>query len=300
MVVPGLQGRWEWMKPALVELPRSCRTISYSLCGDIGSGETAGPRAGVRQLPPPARCGARPVGPGDGRAVRRVVWRLRRAALCGDTAGTGHVARARVGAGARAGQPNAAASALAGASVDVGAGVRRHAPMRVWPEVRAAFPTWSSRLGFFVRQGLRAASAPMIPSLMAGAHQPGTADGLRRDCARIKAPTLVLTGEDPLDRVVPVASTRSFCTLIHGAESRRPRTHRPPRHADAAVEIRGSRRKVRSCPQSLIFADPPGGSKRCSTHPNPRLSARPSCSRIRTRSTAGRCTRKWCIRARRR
>jgi hypothetical protein len=28
-----------------------------------------------------------------------------------------------------------------------------------------------------------------------------------------------LTGEEPLDRVVPVSSTLSFCSLIHGAES---------------------------------------------------------------------------------
>ena len=38
IVVPGVQGRWEWMQPALIALSRSCRTISYSLCGDIGSG----------------------------------------------------------------------------------------------------------------------------------------------------------------------------------------------------------------------------------------------------------------------
>ena len=31
VVVQGLHGRWEWMKPALVELAGRCRTISYSL-----------------------------------------------------------------------------------------------------------------------------------------------------------------------------------------------------------------------------------------------------------------------------
>jgi pimeloyl-ACP methyl ester carboxylesterase len=38
------------------------------------------------------------------------------------------------------------------------------------------------------------------------------------DCARIHVPTLVLTGEDPLDSVVPVSSTRSFCHLIPNAK----------------------------------------------------------------------------------
>ena len=37
VMIPGVQGRWEWMTPALVELAKSCRTISYSLAGDIGS-----------------------------------------------------------------------------------------------------------------------------------------------------------------------------------------------------------------------------------------------------------------------
>ena len=37
IVVPGIQGRWEWLRPALDALSRTCRTISYSLCGDFGA-----------------------------------------------------------------------------------------------------------------------------------------------------------------------------------------------------------------------------------------------------------------------
>ena len=54
LVIPGVQGRWEWMRPALDALSRSCRTLSYSLCGDLGSGTAHGPALGfdvfVRQL----------------------------------------------------------------------------------------------------------------------------------------------------------------------------------------------------------------------------------------------------------
>ncbi len=54
VVVQGLHGRWEWMKPALIELAGRCRTISYSLSGDIGSGERPDPDQGfdnyLRQL----------------------------------------------------------------------------------------------------------------------------------------------------------------------------------------------------------------------------------------------------------
>ena len=33
IVIPGVQGRWEWMEPALRELQRTCRVISYTLRG---------------------------------------------------------------------------------------------------------------------------------------------------------------------------------------------------------------------------------------------------------------------------
>jgi 3-oxoadipate enol-lactonase len=45
------------------------------------------------------------------------------------------------------------------------------------------------------------------------------------DCRRISVPTLVVTGEEGLDRVVPVQSTRVYASLIPGAEYRKmPRT----------------------------------------------------------------------------
>ena len=40
---------------------------------------------------------------------------------------------------------------------------------------------------------------------------------LFEDCARIVAPTLVVTGEPGLDRVVPVDSTLAYVQLISGA-----------------------------------------------------------------------------------
>jgi pimeloyl-ACP methyl ester carboxylesterase len=91
-------------------------------------------------------------------------------------------------------------------------------PLRIWPEVQAALPTWTERIGFFVKQGVRVATAPAIPSLMAERIQQSQLLDFNPDCARIRVPTLVVTGEDTLDRVVPVSSTRTFCSLIAGAE----------------------------------------------------------------------------------
>jgi pimeloyl-ACP methyl ester carboxylesterase len=217
VVVQGLHGRWEWMKPALGELARRCRTISYSLSGDIGSGERPDPEQGfdsyLRQL--------------DEVLDRAGVTRV---ALCGISFG-GFVALryaatrpdrvtslVLASAPAPGWKPNAQQVRWLSRPWMSAPAFVATSPMRVWPEVRAAFPSWSGRVGFFARQALRSASAPMIPSLMA--ERIGLAQQLdfAPDCARIRVPTLVLTGEEPLDRVVPVSNTQSFGALIPGAE----------------------------------------------------------------------------------
>jgi pimeloyl-ACP methyl ester carboxylesterase len=38
IVVPGIQGRWEWMAPAIDALSASCRVITFSLCDEPSSG----------------------------------------------------------------------------------------------------------------------------------------------------------------------------------------------------------------------------------------------------------------------
>ena len=56
-----------------------------------------------------------------------------------------------------------------------------------------------------------------MPSLMAARIRDAREIDVIADCARIVSPTLVITGEEALDRVVPVATTRRYATLIHGA-----------------------------------------------------------------------------------
>jgi pimeloyl-ACP methyl ester carboxylesterase len=217
IVVQGVHGRWEWMKPALVELARYCRTISYSLCGDLGATERRDPEGGFDSYL---------------RQLDAVIQRtgLTRVALCGVSYG-GFVALRYA-----ATRPDRVSSLVLASAPAPGwkpnpqqtRWIARPwistpmfvatAPMRVWPEVRAAFPTWPGRLGFFLRQGVRTVAAPMIPSLMAERIRLAQQADFGPDCARIRVPTLVLTGDELLDGVVPVASTRSFCALIPGAE----------------------------------------------------------------------------------
>lgn len=216
VVIPGLQGRWEWMEPALRKLATRCRVISYSLSGDLGSGRAADPSLGfegyIRQLDEVL----------DAAGVDR-------AAICGISFG-GFIALryaacrpARVEALILASAPAPGwrpspqqARWIARPWLSAPAFVAS-SPLRLWPEVRAARPTWPSRLGFFARQGLRAARSPMIPGLMARRIREVQELDFEKDCARIRVPTLVVSGEEDLDRVVPVRYTRSYARMIRGA-----------------------------------------------------------------------------------
>ncbi len=219
VVVPGLHGRWEWSTPALRQLATRCRTISYSLCGDIGSRRPFDRALGfenyVRQLDAVL----------DDAGIERT-------ALCGVSFG-GFVALryaaerpdrvsalVLVSAPGPGFQPNAQQSRWLSRPWMSAPAFVATSPARVWPEIRTAIPGWGGRLDFLVRQVARCAAAPMVPSLMASRMRGVSAIDFQADCRRVVAATLVVTGEEGLDRVVPVASTRAYASLIAEAEYR--------------------------------------------------------------------------------
>jgi pimeloyl-ACP methyl ester carboxylesterase len=91
------------------------------------------------------------------------------------------------------------------------------APARLWAEVRTAMPSWGARLRFAVTHGARVLGAPMVPSLAAARIAYQQAADFSGDGARVQAPTLVITGEDALDTVVPPDVTRWYLAMIPGA-----------------------------------------------------------------------------------
>jgi Predicted hydrolases or acyltransferases (alpha/beta hydrolase superfamily) len=217
IVIPGVQGRWEWMMPAVRELQKHCRTVTYTLCGDLGSGVEYDPRLGfenyIRQL--------------DSVFERTG---LEKAALCGVSYG-GFIALRYA-----AMRPERVSSLILASSPAPGwtpsERQRRYvsrpwrsapefvagAPMRLWPEIHAAHDTWTERAMFIVRHAVRVIAAPMIPAVMAARVTLQQQIDFGPNCAKVTAPTLVITGEDGLDRVVPVDVTRRYETLIPGAE----------------------------------------------------------------------------------
>jgi pimeloyl-ACP methyl ester carboxylesterase len=94
------------------------------------------------------------------------------------------------------------------------------APLRVQAELRAALPDVRSRLAFTRRQLRVMARAPMSPRLMAARVADALRQDFRTDGPRVRAPTLVLTGEPALDRIVPVASSREYLEAIAGSRHR--------------------------------------------------------------------------------
>jgi pimeloyl-ACP methyl ester carboxylesterase len=90
-------------------------------------------------------------------------------------------------------------------------------PWRLRREMAAAFPKMPARLQFAGLQLRTLFAAPLSLARMAGrARMVATCDAVAA-CARITAPTLVVTGEPALDHVVSVDGSIGYLSLIRGA-----------------------------------------------------------------------------------
>jgi len=213
LIIPGLQGRWEWMRPVLTRLSRHYRVISYSLCGDIGAGMKMDPALGFDVF---------------ARQVDDVLERagVERAAILGISYGGAIAVRYaalhpdRVTALILANTPGP------GWSPDRRQARYMASPWLTFPEfcvtatrrlgreLRRGLPDWPSRVGFTLGQLVNVVTAPAVPGLMARRARMLQETELASDCARITAPTLVITGGEDLDLVVPVSSSKEYLRLI--------------------------------------------------------------------------------------
>ena len=216
VVVQALQGRWEWTAPLVGELAHTARTITYSLCGELGSGRPASGHAGIDEyvaqlrdvmdeagLGSAALCGISFGGVVATRFAATFPERVTRLVIVSSPGPGWHASTAQAGYVAR---PWLSLPAFA-------AGALR----RTTPEILSALDTWSARAVFAVRYGLISMRYPSMPHRMAERVRLIEGLNLAEDCARVTAPTLVVTGEPALDRVVPVESTRRYAELIPNA-----------------------------------------------------------------------------------
>lgn len=213
VLIPGIQGRWEWLTPTIEALAQRHRVLSFSL--DEWLNSTHGQNAFDAWI--------------DG--IDRMLDRAgeRQAALIGDSFGGLVAARyaahrpQRVRALVLVSTPSPRMK-LDGVGTAYLSYPRLMVPVfairgcsRLGPELFRARPTWPLRLRLAAEYARRVVSAPLSPSQMSSWVRAWQDTDIEADCTRVTAPTLVVTGEPGLDRVVPVESTREYLRLIPGA-----------------------------------------------------------------------------------
>jgi pimeloyl-ACP methyl ester carboxylesterase len=207
VVVPGVQGRWEWMMPVLRALAARCRVISFSLGAAktfdelVAQVESTLDTRGVRRA---AICG---VSFGGLIATKFAATRPER------TAGL-----VVVSTPSPSWKPSADQARYLESPWRSTPAFLLSSPGRMWPEIAAAIDDWPSRLRFCAEHTGRILAAPIVPAEMAWRMKLNPGAGLQADCACVRARALVVSGEPGLDRIVPVESTREFVTLFRGAE----------------------------------------------------------------------------------
>jgi pimeloyl-ACP methyl ester carboxylesterase len=205
VLIPGVQGRWQWMAPTVDALARHFTVITFSLCPD--------PRRAVEQI--------------DEELDRAGV---ERAVICGVSLGgmigLHYAARRpeRVSALVLASTPGprwtldrvqafCAKYGAVTAPVFVAAAI-----VRMFPEVARARGGWLRSLPFIAPHLWRVATHPASPRRMRQRVRWWLAIDRGADARQVTAPTLVVTGERDLDRVVPVDGSREYGALIAGAQ----------------------------------------------------------------------------------
>ena len=216
VLVPGVQGRWEYLAATVDALSRSHRVITFSLCGEPDWPFQGAPKAGLDRFADQIDAVL------DDRGLRAAV-------ICGISFG-GLVALRFA-----ASRPDRTMALILASTPGPGwhlkASHRRYVrfpwacaplfltgmPGRLRAEIAAAIPDAAARRRFIrglLRTFLR---APVSPARMAARAR--LIDGVDNAaaCASISAPTLVMTGEAVLDHVVPSGGTSQYGPLISGS-----------------------------------------------------------------------------------
>jgi 3-oxoadipate enol-lactonase len=211
VVIPGVQGRWEWMKPAVDALAARCRVVTFSLADEPTCGgffdEATGFDCYVEQ-------------------VREALDQtgLDRAAIGGVSYG-GLIAVAfaarypqrvsslvLVSAPPPSWRPDARVNFYLRAPRLL-TPVFMFASLRMYREIAAAHPGRLASLRESARHGANVLTHMFHPSRMARrVHllERANFEGVRR----VNVPTLVVTGDPHLDRVVSVRSTHEYLSLF--------------------------------------------------------------------------------------
>ena len=220
VLIPGLQGRWEYLRPAVDALSAFFRVLTFSLDDTT---------YGADGVPPGTTLGLDRYA--DQVAAVMTEARVDRATICGVSFGGLIAVRfaalypTRCDALILASTPRPALRLRRRHQIYVrapwifGPVFLAESPWRLRPEIRAAIPDARARRQFSGRTLRTLFSAPLSLSRMAARAQMISTEDVGPDCARITAPTLVVTGERHLDHVVPVDGSSEYLRLIPNARA---------------------------------------------------------------------------------
>ncbi len=216
VLIPGLQGRWEWMRPAVDALARSMRVITFSLCDERTSPFPCDPDKGFENYVEQVELAM------DRAGVRRaIIAGVSYGGLIATEFAARHpdrVAGLVLASALHASwQPDALQQRYLDAPTLMSPLFVMTAPARMRPEMIAALPSIAERLRFTATHGARVVTAPTSPARMARRIAWARAHRFA-DPRGITAPALVITGEASLDKVVPVDVTTRYLNDLKSAQ----------------------------------------------------------------------------------
>jgi pimeloyl-ACP methyl ester carboxylesterase len=208
ILVPGIQGRWEWMTPAVDALARVCRVITFSLCDEPSSGFSVDRSCGIENY-------LRQLDEVFERADvdRAVLIGLSFAGPIATEYAVRHPERVEglllVSALPTDWMPDTRARFYMRAPVLLSPLFFIEAPFRSAREVRAALPRLRDRLVFGLDQARRVLTCPLSPTRMTTRLR-WLSEFAFSDPAQFRKPVMLITGEPALDRVVRPELTRRY------------------------------------------------------------------------------------------
>ncbi len=209
VLVPGIQGRWEWMGPAVDALSKTHTVMTFSL------GDVEGPGLFDRWADKidallgrigQSRAVIAGVSFGGLVASYYAATRPQRTACLVLVSAPSPSWRLDAQSAAYVRYPRLALPFFASRAI-----------RRLLPEVTTSIQGVRGRARFCAGYALRSVRFPVSPRQMAEVVHEWERTNLEPVARAVTAPTLVVTGEERLDRVVPVENSREYLRLIPGA-----------------------------------------------------------------------------------
>lgn len=212
MLIPGLQGRWEYLRPAIEALAGSFRVLTFSL--DEMNEDARGLDDYAARV-----------------AARMTAAGVERATICGVSFG------GLIAIRFAALHPQRCDALVLASTPRPRLRLRRRhefylrapwifgplflieTPFRLRQEIVTAIPDVNARRRFALRSLRTVLGAPVSLARMAARARMISREDVTPDCARITTPTLIVTGERGLDHVVPVEGSSEYVGLIANARA---------------------------------------------------------------------------------